>query len=261
MFGALCDIARDGKRPVETEIVFTGLVDEENAQTGSRALASSGIKADFAIVGEPTRLQVVTAHKGSLWLHLQTRGKSAHGSRPELGQNAVHEMAKVVDFLQTGYAAVLQRKGHPLLGRATVSVGAIRGGTQANIVPEQCEIWVDRRTLPGESESGVARELKQLLRKHGLSAQLLEGKLLPCEPLETNPKLPSVQQFLSVAGQRKPIGVAYFCDGAILAQGGIPSIVFGPGDIAQAHTANEWVAVRSLDNARAILREFLRSLP
>jgi acetylornithine deacetylase len=169
-------------------------------------------------------------------------------------------MAKVVDFLQTDYTRLLRRKRHPLLGCATVSVGSIRGGTQANIVPDQCEIWVDRRTLPSETARRVLRELKQLLRTRGLKAELLEGKLLPCEPLETNPRIDLVQQFLSLAGQRKAIGVAYFCDGAILAQGGIPSIVFGPGDIAQAHTANEWIELDSLERARAILRQFLRSL-
>src|SRR2546428_529741 len=92
MLGALCELARGKQQPKETEIVFAGLVDEENGQAGSRALAASGFKADLAIVGEPTRLQVVTAHKGSLWLRLETRGKSAHGAQPELGRNAVHTM-------------------------------------------------------------------------------------------------------------------------------------------------------------------------
>src|SRR5437667_352318 len=101
--------------PRQTEILFAGLVDEENAQAGSRSLAGSGLKADLAIVGEPTRLQVVTAHKGSLWLELETRGKSAHGSRPDLGRNAVHEMARIVDLLQTKYAKQLRRRRHPLL--------------------------------------------------------------------------------------------------------------------------------------------------
>jgi len=261
MLTVLRDIAKSGKRPAKTEIVFAGLVDEENSQTGSRTLASSGLKADLAIVGEPTQLQVVTAHKGSLWLRLETRGKSAHGSRPELGINAVHEMARVVDFLQTDYAARLRKRRHRLLGTATVSVGSIRGGTQPNIVPDQCEISVDRRTLPGETEAGVSREIKHLLGKRGMKVQMLKGKVLPCEPLETNSKLPLVQRFLSVAGQHQPVGVDYFCDGSVLAQGGIPSIVFGPGDIAQAHTSNEWIAVRSLESARGILTRFLRELP
>jgi acetylornithine deacetylase/succinyl-diaminopimelate desuccinylase-like protein len=105
--------------------------DEEDRQTGSRTLAASGFKADLAIVGEPTSVRVVTAHKGSLWLRLETRGKSAHGSRPELGRNAVHEMSKIVDLLETDYADSLRQRRHPLLGCATVSVGVIAGGNAA----------------------------------------------------------------------------------------------------------------------------------
>ena len=94
----------------------------------------------LAIVGEPTRLQVVTAHKGSLWLELETRGKAAHGATPQLGKNAVHEMARIVDVLETDYAARLRKRRHPLLGAATVNVGTISGGTQPNIVPDRCAI-------------------------------------------------------------------------------------------------------------------------
>ncbi len=261
MLGALLAIARSGPRPGHTEIVFAGLVDEENAQAGSRALVASGLKADLAIVGEPTRLQLVTAHKGSLWLKFETRGKAAHGARPELGRNAVHAMSRVVDFLETRYSSWLSRLHHPLLGCATVSVGVISGGTQANIVPDYCSIMVDRRTLPGETELGVGREIRSLLRQNGLKASLVNGKLAPCEPMETNPRLPWVRQFLDILGQAKPAGVNYFCDAAVLGRGGIPSVVFGPGDIAQAHTADEWVSLRSLDRAEALLKRFLESLP
>src|SRR5204863_4979608 len=175
-------------------IVFAGLVDEENGQAGSRALAASGFKADLALVGEPTRLEVITAHKGSLWLRLETHGKAAHGARPERGRNAVHAMARIVDLLETQYAATLRRRQHVLLGRPTVNVGTISGGTQANIVPDSCAILVDRRTIPGETELGVWSEIKHLLRKHGLSATMADGRLGPCVPLETNPKIPLVAQ-------------------------------------------------------------------
>ncbi len=120
MLMALTELARSASRPRETEIVFAGLIDEENGQAGSRALAAGGMRADLAIVGEPTRLQVVTAHKGSLWLQLETRGRAAHGATPHLGRNAVQVMARVVDALQTGYASWLRRRRHPLLGPATV---------------------------------------------------------------------------------------------------------------------------------------------
>jgi len=261
MLSALSDLARSGKGPGETEIIFAGLVDEENAQMGSRAFTKRRIKADLAIVGEPTCLQVITAHKGSLWLKLETRGKSVHGSVPELGKNAVHEMAKVVEVLETEYADQIQRRRHPLLGTPTVSVGSIIGGTQANIVPDRCTIMVDRRTLPGETEGGVRREIQALLREKKLKAVLLNGKTEPCLPLETNPRSPMVARFLESIGQSKPLGVRYFCDAAVLARGGIPSIAFGPGDIAQAHTANEWIAIDSLNDAKRMLVRFLEALP
>ena len=261
MLTALCALANAKQRPQETEIIFAGLVDEENAQAGSRALAAQGFKADLAIVGEPTQLKVVTAHKGSLWLRLETRGKSAHGARPELGRNAVHAMARIVDTLETDYAAQLRRRRHPLLGCATVNVGMIRGGTQPNIVPDACAITIDRRTLPGETEAGVRREITALLKRKNIPAQFTNTKLAPTSALETKTSLPLVRQFMQSAGQTRPAGVDYFCDASVLAGAGIPSVVFGPGDIAQAHTADEWIALASLERAQEILLRFFQSLP
>jgi succinyl-diaminopimelate desuccinylase len=261
MLTALCDIAQSKLRPRETEIVFAGLIDEENGQAGSRALAASGFKAGLAIVGEPTRLHVVTAHKGNLWLQLETRGKAAHGATPQLGRNAVHEMARIVDALETDYAAQLRKRRHPLLGHATVNVGSIAGGSQPNIVPDRCTISVDRRTLPDETEAGVRLEIAALLRRRGLSATISKVKLKPCLPMETDPRLPLVRQFLRSAGQSRPAGAHYFCDASVLAHRGIPSVVFGPGDIAQAHTADEWISILQLERAKNMLVRFLNSLP
>ncbi len=244
MLCALIAVARSPRRPKATELVFAGLVDEENAQRGSRALAASRLKADLAIVGEPTGLQVVTAHKGDLWLRLETHGRAAHGATPHRGRNAVHAMARVVDLLETDYAAGLRQRRHPLLGRPTVNVGSICGGTQPNIVPDRCAIEVDRRTLPGEATPAVLRELRAFLRRHGLAVSITDSKGEPCRALETSPRLPLVRQLMAVAGQTRPTGVHFFCDAAVLAGGGIPSVVFGPGDIAQAHTADEWISLR-----------------
>jgi acetylornithine deacetylase/succinyl-diaminopimelate desuccinylase-like protein len=219
------------------------------------------LSADLAIVGEPTRLQVVTAHKGSLWLRLETRGKSAHGARPELGRNAVHAMARIVDALETDYAASLRRRWHDLLGFPTVSVGTIRGGTQPNVVPDTCAITIDRRTLPGETETGVRREITKFLAQRGLRASFATEKLAPCEPLETDPRLPFVREFLRCNRQHQPAGVDFFCDAAVLAEGGIPSVVFGPGDIAQGHTADEWISLTALEKGKGLLLRFLGSLP
>ena len=261
MLTALIELAGSPQRPGHSEIVFAGLVDEENGQCGSRALVAKGFRADLAIVGEPTRLQVVTAHKGDLWLQLETRGKAAHGSRPDLGRNAVHEMARIVDLLETTYAALLRKRRHALLGNPTVSVGAIAGGSQPNIVPDRCRISIDRRTIPGETEAGVRREIKSLLHRHRLKAKLLNIRSAPCLPMETNLKRPLVRQFLARVGQTGRSGAHYFCDAAVLSGGGVPSVVFGPGDIAQAHTADEWISLRDLDRATRMLLSFLQSLP
>src|SRR5712671_4652235 len=211
MLMALCELAGAKSRPRETEIVFAGLIDEEHAQAGSRALMGQASSLfplfqknrdgpddcpALAIVGEPTKLQVVTAHKGSLWLELATRGRAAHGATPHLGKNAVHEMARIVDVLETDYAAQLRRGEHPLLGAGTVNVGTICGGTQPNIVPDGCSIEIDRRTLPGETEAGVRREITALLRAKKLAATISAKKVGPAPALETNQRLPLVREFL-----------------------------------------------------------------
>jgi succinyl-diaminopimelate desuccinylase len=261
MLSAIMALAKSRQRPRHTEIIFAGLVDEENGQAGSRALARSSLKADLAIVGEPTSLKVVSAHKGNIWFQFNTRGKNAHGSRPELGRNAIHMMAHIVEALETDYAAMLrQRRRHPLLGHATINVGTIRGGTQPNIVPDSCMISVDRRTLPGETEAGVKREMMTFLAHKKVAAVCL-ARNAPCLPMETPAKLPLVQQFLRSIGQRKPMGVNYFCDAAVLAEGGIPSVVFGPGDIAYAHRPDEWISLRELERAKELLVRFLSLQP
>jgi succinyl-diaminopimelate desuccinylase len=261
MFSAMCELAHGDRRPRETEIIFAGLVDEESAQAGSRALVANGFKADLAIVGEPTRLNVVTAHKGAVWIRVETHGKAAHGALPHLGRNAVHSMAAIIEAFESDYRAQLAKRKHPLLGQATSNLGVIRGGTQANIVPAHCFIEIDRRTLPGETEADVKREVSDLFKKHKLRAEVSFPKTAPCLPMETDPSLPLVRQFMKCVEQTKPQGAQYFCDAAVLSAAGIPSVVFGPGDIAHAHSADEWLELEQLERARRILVEFLHSLP
>jgi len=166
-----------------------------------------------------------------------------------------------VDLLETTYAAALRQRRHPLLGRATVNVGTIHGGAQPNVVPDHCVISLDRRTLPSETDAGVRREILDLLKRHRLAARILNLRGAPCPPMETDARLPLVRQFTTQVGQRGPLGVHYFCDAAVLSEAGIPSVVFGPGDIAQAHTADEWISLRQLESAAALLAGLFRSLP
>ncbi len=284
MLAAVCELAKSKARPLTTEIIFVGLIDEEHMQAGSRALVAGPVWSSalrrpgkvthqpgrlqaelqtgiLAIVGEPTKLQVVTAHKGSLWLNLATRGRSAHGATPHLGINAVHTMSRVLDALENEYGATLKKRKHKLLGRATVNVGKISGGSQPNIVPDECVIEIDRRTLPGETERSVLREIASLLETNDLSATVSSAKLAPAEPLETDVRLPLVQQFMRSVKQSRPVGVDYFCDASVFSAAGIPSVVFGPGDIAQAHTTDEWISLAELERAKNLLVRFFLTLP
>ena len=259
MLTALINVAANHGALPGTEITFCAFVDEEDGQSGSRAFAKKYPRFDLAIVGEPTQLQAVTAHKGDLWLKIETRGKAAHGSKPHLGKNAVHAMCPIVEWLETKYAAELRKRKHWLLGSPTINVGAIRGGNQANVVPDHCEIIIDRRTIPGETMASVSKELNAFLKPAG--GHLVNYKTSDCLPMETDPTLPLVKQFLDQLGQTEPLGVDYFCDAAVLGAVGIPCIVFGPGDIAQAHTTDEWISLKSLADATAILERFLLAQP
>jgi acetylornithine deacetylase len=115
--------------------------------------------------------------------------------------------------------------------------------------------------LPGETESSVRVELEGLFRRHKLRAMIRDEKSCACHPMETGTELPLVRKFLQAAGQKGPTGADFFCDASVLAHAGLPSIVFGPGDIAQAHTAKEWISQKSLQTATACLLKFFRSLP
>ncbi len=260
MFHAMEHLAKR-HRPANTEIVFIGFVDEECNQTGSRAFSKLKLKANLALVGEPTRCRVVTAHKGDLWLRLSTRGKAAHGARPELGRNAVHTMTKCIDTIETEYAQNLGERRHPVLGHPTINTGIVRGGSQPNIVPDVCEADLDRRTLPGESFTTISREIGEVLKKRGLKARLTNVKGYTCPAMETDPTLPMVQQLMRTVRQTKPLGVDYYCDAANIAATGVPAIVWGPGDIAQAHTADEWISIRQIERGMDVLTRFLLSLP
>lgn len=261
MLTALFEVVRSPERPKATEIIFAGLIDEESHQQGSRALVNSGFRADFGIVGEPTRLDVVTAHKGDIWARLGARGKAAHGACPDRGVNAVRAMAAIVEALEGPYAKAIAKRRHPLLGSPTINVGLIQGGMQPNIVPDRCVIEIDRRTLPGETGPGVRREMLRFLKDRGLKVSFADLKGVPAPALETDPALPAVREFMASVGRPRALGVHYFCDAAILAMGGTPCVVFGPGDIAQAHTAREWISIASLERGTAMLRRYLQSLP
>lgn len=259
MFQALLDVAnRTGGLP-STEIVFAGLADEENKQRGSRHLAKSLPPADLAIIGEPTECQCVTAHKGNFWQRITVHGKAAHGAQPQHGVNAIVKMSRLIEALETQYQPLLKSKSHPLLGNPTLNIGKIIGGTQNNIVPDSCSIEVDRRTIPGESLASFHQEIQKIADQTGIEIHWDDSKGVDCPPMETQTSIPMVQKFMQFSETQNPIGVDYFCDAAVIRQNGTPCLVFGPGNIAQAHTRDEWIDLASLHKAHNILSRFLLS--
>lgn len=260
-FHAFLRLSKETNRPKNTEIIFVGLVDEEFGQAGSRLLAQKGPKADLAIAGEPTTLKVVSAHKGNLWIRLSTTGKAAHGSTPQHGTNAITRMSPILEALTNDYRKLLSKKVHPLLGSPTISIGTIRGGSQPNVVPDSCEIDIDRRTIPGETDESVEKEMRNLFRKLKIkSPEFSATRSIPCPPLDTDSSLPLVQSFLKASNRRTTIGVPYFTDASPISMGGTPTLVYGPGNIAQAHSKNEWVSLEEVEKAEQSIFRFLSNL-
>jgi len=148
-----------------------------------------------------------------------------------------------------------------LLGSSTISVGAIRGGSQPNVVPDSCEIDIDRRTIPGETGESVEKEMRNLFRKLKIkSPDFSATRSVPCPPLDTDPSLPLVQSFLKASNRRTTIGVPYFTDASPISMGGTPALVYGPGNIAQAHSKNEWVSLEEVEKAEQSIFRFLSNL-
>jgi acetylornithine deacetylase/succinyl-diaminopimelate desuccinylase family protein len=256
MLAALANVVRRKDfREGDLDVYFCGLMGEESGNDGARALVQRGFKVDYAIAGEPTDCRIVHTHKGTLWFKIITRGRSVHASMPEKGESAIGRMAEVVQWLLGDYAQSLRAKPHPVLGPPTVNVGTIRGGSQTNIVPDYCEIDVDRRMVPGETNEAVLAELKEKLKRLGIETVM--GR--DCVPLYTDPANPFVQQLAAATGLGKEalVGAAWFCDAALFAEKGTPAVAFGPGNVAQAHTADEFIELKEAFRAARILEAFL----
>jgi acetylornithine deacetylase len=245
-------------------VVLAFTVDEEHTFLGVQQLVKSGIKADFAVVAEPTNLEIVTAHKGVARWQITTTGRACHSSRPQDGENAIYHMARVVYEVENYAETLADRKKDPVLGRPTISLGRIEGGTSPNTVPDFCKIEVDRRLVPGETPAGVIADLESFLTQDPNTADLPFKSSVPtlaCPALPANQPEEFVARLeraiAAVAGPRPRVAVPYGTDASTLAEAGIPAVVFGPGDIAQAHTKDEWIDLKQVELAAEILYRFV----
>lgn len=241
------------------EVHFVGFMSEESAQLGSQHFAKHHGRYDLALVGEPTSLKTVFRHKGCLWADVHTTGVAVHGATPELGVNAIVKMSRLVQALDTEFRDLLAEAGgaDEWLGVSTINLGMIQGGTRSNIVADACKLRVDIRTTPGLAKAGGAMQLlSDFVARHDETAHVTAASEAFC--LDTDPANPFIQKLMSAGADLS--GAPWFCDAAFLAVAGTPAIAIGPGSIAQAHTKDEFIAVKDLEEGVAFFKRFLLSL-
>ena len=247
------------------DVIVTAVADEEHASTGVQAVLRR-FGADACVVTEPTHLRACVAHKGFVWAELETRGRAAHGSRPDLGVDAIAAMGPVL----AGLAAVQERLDaapHPLLGPASLHASTIGGGQELSSYPARCVLGLERRTLPGERAEDVERELGALLalaREHDPRVETELRLGLWRDPFEVAPDA-EVVRVLRDAGADvlgaapQIVGDHPWMDAAFTSAAGIPTVVFGPGG-AGAHAAEEYGDLASVERCAAVLSEIAKRL-
>jgi len=247
--------------PPPQDCVLAAVADEEYGHGGVARYLEDSPEIAGAIVGEPTMLRVVVAHKGVLRPRIITRGVSAHSSDPSNGVSAIYKMAHLITALEDYANELTAREPHPLVGGPALSVGTVRGGTAVNVVPDHCEALVDRRLIPGEDLDEVWKEIRAVLDESGEADYEMQGTIRDCA-VQTDVAEVVVQRAraaaLAVTGDDEVAGVPYGSDASNFQDAGVPVVVCGPGDIAQAHTADEWVAIEQLEMACDLYEAFLR---
>jgi acetylornithine deacetylase len=230
------------------DVVVAAVADEEHASLGVQE-ALRHASADAAVVTEPTELELVVAHKGFVWSEIEITGRSAHGSRPHLGVDAIAKMGPVLTELEQLDRALADRS-HPLRGRASVHASVIEGGAELSSYPAHCTLGLERRTLPGDTGEQIEAEVESLLERCRAADRALrtsQRTLLVRDPFEIDRNEDLVTLASDVAAEvlRAPVrigGASYWADSAFIASAGIPTVLFGPGGEG-AHASDEWVSL------------------
>jgi acetylornithine deacetylase len=245
------------------QLVVALTADEEHASCGMAALIERGLRADAAVVCEPTDLAVMPAHKGFAWYEVAFRGRAAHGSRPEVGVDAIRHAGLFLSALDDLDRELSGRTPHPLLGHGSLHAGTISGGVAPSVYPERCVLTLERRTLPGEDPSSVRAEVEQVLARaaettSAMQASLVQTLVRPATEVEGgHPLVRGLLEALSRQGRTARIaGMTAWVDAAFLNEAGTPTVCFGPGSIAQAHGPDEWVEVDQITACADILVDF-----
>ena len=249
---------------LEGELIVALTSDEEHASIGMAALTDAGVRADAAVVCEPTELAVMPAHKGFVWVEAGFRGRAAHGSRPEQGVDAIMHAAEFLVAMGAYEESLLERPPHPLLGWASIHAGTISGGSAPSVYPERCHVVVERRTLPRETPEAVMQEMRAVVA--GLNEEAQSGAALRMglarpgtEVFEESPLVQGLLDATAATGREARIeGMTAWVDAAFLNESGTPAVCFGPGSIAQAHSADEWIVIEEIEACARVLESFGR---
>lgn len=263
---AMCAAAaRAASSAFDGEIVIAAVVDEEFESIGTRALIERGLRADAAIVTEPTRLCIMPSHLGFVWIDMTTRGRAAHGSRWDLGVDAIRHAGLVLAALDRLDDEVLTTRSHPLLGRPSVHASLIEGGTGMSTYPDRCVVRIERRTIPGETAESVRQEMESLCgaiarEKPTFAAEVrVMFAQAPSDVAADSPIVRALDASLRANGETVRVeGMTAWTDAALLNAAGIPAICFGPGDITLAHAAEEYVPVSEIERATTVLADLAR---
>ena len=258
---AMCAAAaRAGAGTLNGEIIIAAVADEEYESIGTRSLIERGLRADAAIVTEPTRLAIMPAHLGFVWLDVTTHGRAAHGSRWDIGVDAIRHAGILLAELDRMDDEEMPKQRHSLLGRPSVHASLIEGGIGMSTYPDKCTVRIERRTIPGETAESVRRELELAVSRARSRQPKLRADVLVTfaqEPSDVAVDAPIVRALtaaLDESGESVRIeGMTAWTDAALLNAAGIPAICFGPGDISLAHAAEEWVSVDEIERATGIL--------
>jgi acetylornithine deacetylase len=249
----------------DRQILVTAVVDEEYESLGMRALLAAGIRSDAAIITEPTRLAICPAHRGFAWIDIAFRGRAAHGSRYDIGVDAITHAALVLAELEKLEQTRETGTRHPLLGRGSLHASKIHGGVGMSTYPESCILSIERRTLPGESVEKALTEIKDACDAVRSGHPDFDARVtLSTAQLPSDVPLDSpVVKRLRGAMERETVpvrieGLSAWTDAALLNEAGIPTICFGPGDIALAHAAEEFVPIEEIDIATRVLTRVVR---
>lgn len=245
---------------IDGEIIVAAVVDEEFESIGTRTLIASGVRADAAIVTEPTRMAINPAHRGFTWAEFELRGRAAHGSRYDLGIDAIQHAGILLGTLDELQRDVLDKRTHPLLGHASLHASTISGGSGWSTYPDACTLRVERRTLPGETTEGVMREFEGACARAKERAPALEVVVRhvfsqrPSDVAVDAPLVRALGHAMREEGETEVVeGMSAWTDAALLNDAGIPAICYGPGDIVLAHAAEEWIPVDEVSRATRVL--------